>query len=95
MEIEEGIRTFTDIFLNLLIFLIIIRVILSWLRRGFSGPIANFVYSATEPVFNLARKLPHRFGMIDFSPIIALFGVDLFHGLLNNFIYPMLFNAPL
>jgi len=60
--------------------LILGRVILSWVSMGRSpitGPISRFVYEATEPLMRLIRKMPHRIGMIDLSPIIAILGIDL------------------
>lgn len=60
--------------------LILGRVILSWVNMGRSpitGPISRFVYESTEPIMRVIRKMPHRIGMIDLSPIIAILGIDL------------------
>ena len=71
---------FVTILGNLLTYAIFARVVLSWLSLGQQrapGPIASFINDITNPIFNLVKKLPHKVGMIDLSPIIALFGVSL------------------
>lgn len=51
---------------------------MSWFTMGQApGRIAMFLRDMTEPVMKLARKIPHRIGMMDLSPIIALLGIDL------------------
>ena len=65
---------------NLITYAIIGRVLVSWFtmgKPGGGGPISRFLFEVTDPIINLARKLPHKIGMIDLSPIIALIGADL------------------
>jgi uncharacterized protein YggT (Ycf19 family) len=45
---------------------------------GQKGRIYQFFCDVTDPILNLARKLPHRIGMIDLSPLIVLIGIDIF-----------------
>ncbi|MDW7675691.1 MAG: YggT family protein [Bacillota bacterium] len=52
--------------------LIIARVLLSWIRHNPYSPIIRFVYEITEPILGPFRRLIPRLGAIDFSPIIAL-----------------------
>lgn len=71
---------FVNIFKNLIIYAIIARVIVSWFQMGAYGSrgrISKFIYDATDPFIKVARKIPHRLGMIDFAPLIAIIGVDL------------------
>ena len=59
---------------------IIARVFMSWLRVGTSrsgGRISQMIIDVTQPVINIAKKIPHKIGMIDFSPIIALIALDI------------------
>ena len=58
-----------------LYFLIIARVIISWLSADPYNPIVQFITQVTEPVFALFRRLPLRIGMVDLSPVIALIAV--------------------
>jgi uncharacterized protein YggT (Ycf19 family) len=65
---------------NLITYAIIGRVLVSWFtmgRPGAHGPISRFLIEVTDPIVNIAKKLPHKIGMIDLSPLIALIGVDL------------------
>ncbi|MEL7567787.1 MAG: YggT family protein [Dehalobacterium sp.] len=54
--------------------LIIIRVLLSWIRHDPYHPIIKFIYEITEPILKPFRRLiPMRPGMpIDWSPFIAI-----------------------
>lgn len=56
-------------------FLIIARVVISWLSADPYNPIVQFVVQITEPIFSLFRRLPLRIGMMDLSPIVALVAV--------------------
>lgn len=63
-----------DVILNILMWLIIIRAILSWVSPDPHNPIVQFLYKTTEPILQPIRKLlplDFRFG-IDISPIIVL-----------------------
>ena len=74
---------------QLIVYAIIGRIIMSWLSMGQrrpTGKFAYFLHDITEPFFNLARKIPHRIGMIDISPIITILGVELIAGLIITLI---------
>ena len=71
---------FIDVLRNIFIYAIIGRVILSWFSMGKGKPtgrLAELIYEITNPVINFVRKMPHTIGMIDLSPLIALFGIDI------------------
>lgn len=60
---------------------IIGRILFSWFSMGNNGRPTNrfamILNDITDPVMNLAKKIPHTVGMLDLSPMIALIGVDL------------------
>ena len=68
---------------NILYGLLFIRVILGWMPMFRGGNIATFVFSFTEPFLAPIRKLIDRSPlggpgmMLDFSPIIAFFLLNL------------------
>ena len=67
-----------DMFFYILYILIFIRVIISWLPISYDNGFFKILYSFTEPILgpirNMMNKSPLGGGlMIDFSPIIALF----------------------
>jgi YggT family protein len=63
--------------LNVFLFAILIQVILSWINPGTHNPAISLVYSLTEPVLRPCRRLLPPVSGIDFSPIIALIGIQL------------------
>lgn len=59
--------------LELMQWLIIARVLFSWVNIGPSNRIAVFIYEITEPVLQPIRSVMPRGAMpLDFSPIIAI-----------------------
>ena len=68
---------FIDRFTEVLLFLIFLRVILSWFRPNPLNPIVRFVYGVTQPIFNVVyRFFPSlKKSPLDISPIIAYFGI--------------------
>lgn len=57
-------------------FLIIARIILSWVQIPYN-PVVKFIYEVTEPFLGIFRKIIPPVGMIDLSPIVALFALHL------------------
>ncbi|MEK7544542.1 MAG: YggT family protein [Patescibacteria group bacterium] len=81
------IAAFVSQILNLLTFAIIARALLSWFSQGRShslGRLEEVLYEITEPILMVIRRFPHRFGMIDLSPLIAIFALDFIRYLLGH-----------
>ncbi len=75
------------IVLNLYMYMIIARAIISWVNADPYNSIVRFLYNATEPVlYAIRRRFPVFFGGIDFSPMIVIL-VILF---LDDFVVPSL-----
>jgi YggT family protein len=65
--------------INIYIFIVVARAIISWVNPDPYNPIVRFLYIATEPVLRYVRRLMPIVSGIDFSPIIvmiALFFID-------------------
>ena len=61
------------IVLNLYMWIIIARAVISWVNPDPYNPIVRFLYSITDPVLlAIRRRLPLSFGGIDFSPIVVI-----------------------
>ncbi|OFZ65621.1 MAG: hypothetical protein A2W77_01985 [Nitrospinae bacterium RIFCSPLOWO2_12_39_16] len=61
-----------DIILNIYMWIIIIRALISWVNPDPYNPIVQFLYRVTEPVLSPIRRLIPAYATgIDFSPIIV------------------------
>ena len=84
--------TFLEAFIRVLAqalqLVIIVRVLLSWVPIRLPWGLGDFVWSVTEPILGpIRRALPAMSG-IDFSPLVALFGVQIAASLLLRLIPP-------
>jgi YggT family protein len=62
--------------LNLYMWIIIARAVISWVNPDPYNPIVRFLYSITDPVLlTIRRRLPLSFGGIDFSPIVVILAI--------------------
>ena len=77
-----------DMILQLLVWIIIIQVILSWLvafnvinlQSNFIRTIVDTLDRVTTPLYRPIRKLMPDFGGIDFSPLVVLLLIALVEG---------------
>ncbi|SHJ13223.1 YggT family protein [Geosporobacter subterraneus DSM 17957] len=83
-------RQSVDYFFRVLDFLIIARIIMSWINLNPYGTIYKLIYQLTEPILAPFRNFLIRLGVgggfIDFSPILAVFTL----GILRNIIITLL-----
>lgn len=82
-----GITNVIDIAFQVYIWLIIIRIILSWIRINIYPPFNKFIYEITEPLLGLARRYIPPLGMVDFSPIVVFFGLQLLRYLIISLLW--------
>ncbi len=76
-----------DFVLTVYTWIIIGRVIISWVNADPYNPIVRFLYEATEPLLGRIRRLlPLSMGGIDFSPLILIMGIMF----LQSFLVPTL-----
>ncbi|MDQ0286941.1 YggT family protein [Desulfofundulus luciae] len=66
--------------------LIFIRIILSFIRHNPYHPLIRFVYEITEPVLGFFRRFIPPVGMLDFSPLVAFFALELLRQIILNVI---------
>jgi YggT family protein len=65
--------------INIYLFIVVARAVISWVNPDPYNPIVRLLYMATEPVLRYVRRILPIFSGIDFSPIIvmvALFFLD-------------------
>ena len=65
-----------DYVLQIYSWIIIARVVISWVNADPYNPIVRAIYSVTEPVlYRIRRALPVYGGGIDFSPIVVFIAI--------------------
>ena len=57
--------------LDLYMFVIIIRVVLSWIRVNQFNPVVKMIYKVTEPVLAPVRAIIPDLGGVDISPVVV------------------------
>jgi YggT family protein len=66
------------------------RVIISWVNADPDNPIVRFLYMATEPVLSRVRRvLPVSMGGFDLSPVVVWIGVIFLQRFLVQSLYDL------
>jgi len=83
-----GIAKVLDVALNIYMWVIIIRALISWVNPDPYNPIVQILTRMTEPVLRPIRKLapPYKIG-VDLSPLIAVLIVIFLQYALINTLY--------
>ncbi len=72
----EALALVLEYVLQIYSWIIIARVVISWVNADPYNPIVRAIYSVTEPVlYRIRRALPVYGGGIDFSPIVVFIGI--------------------
>jgi YggT family protein len=86
----KAIATVLDVVLNMYMWLIIIRAIISWVNPDPYNPIVRFLYNVTEPVlYRVRRYLPVVFGGVDVSPIVVILAIIFLRQFLVQSLYQL------
>lgn len=84
----EIIKVATYYFVRVVNYLILIRIVMSWLVKNTNNSFYIFIYQVTEPILAPFRELLKKFGVggvLDFSPILAILTMQI----LANIIYSL------
>lgn len=73
---------FINIFFNLLIITLFIRILLSWFRIAEDNFFVQILFDITNPILLPFQKIIPPVGMIDFSPIAAFIVLEIIRELL-------------
>jgi YggT family protein len=84
----SSIAYIVNIAFEVYIFILIARVLFSWIRVNPYGKIYQFVFSLTEPLLAPIRRFMPKGMMIDFSPMLLM----LLLILLRQGIYILIYN---
>jgi YggT family protein len=67
--------------------ILIIRILLSWIQHNPYQPIIRFIYEVTEPYLRIFRRVVPAYGGIDLSPIIAFFVLRIIEWIVIRILY--------
>ena len=71
-----------DLLYWILVLAIIARAVLSWVRTDPYNPFVRIIVQITEPILAPIRRVLPATAGLDFSPLIAIIGLDILHRLL-------------
>lgn len=70
-ELFRSLALLLSLVFNIIYFVLVIRIILSWVGADPYNEIVRIIYTITDPILAPFRRLPLQMGGIDFSPIVA------------------------
>ena len=62
--------------LTLMFWIILIRVLMSWVSPDPYNPLVRALYQITDPILRPAQRLIPPIGGLDLSPIVVLLGIQ-------------------
>jgi YggT family protein len=83
-----GLVTYLDSFIHLLFtaltFAVFARVLLSWFPMRPDNPIVVILTEITDPILRPLRRIVPSLGMLDITPIVALFLLQILEQVLRS-----------
>ena len=66
-----------DVIFNVYTFLVVVRILISWVNPDPFNPIVGFLTRVTDPVLAPFRRMIPLIGPLDISPVVAIFVLQL------------------
>jgi YggT family protein len=86
----NAVATVLKFALNIYMWIIIARAVLSWVNPDPYNPIVRFIHNVTEPVlFQVRRRLPVVFGGIDLAPVVVFLVIMFLEYFVVNSLYEL------
>lgn len=86
-EFLRGLAHLLSLLFSIVYFLLVVRIILSWVNPDPYNEIVRIIFKVTDPILMPFRRLPLQAGGIDFSPIIAFLLLSFIRNFLVNVLY--------
>ncbi|MBF0252252.1 MAG: YggT family protein [Candidatus Omnitrophica bacterium] len=83
-ELLRSLALLISLVFNIVYFLLVIRIILSWVGSDIYNDFVRTIYMITDLVLRPFRRLPLQVGMIDFSPVVAFIVLSVAKNLFVN-----------
>lgn len=77
-----------SLFLQIMMWAIIVRAVLSWFDPRGQNPVSRALIEFTEPIVAPIRSIMPRMGMIDLSPMIAIFVIYILQSMISSAVNP-------
>lgn len=79
----------SNLIFQIVYFLLLIRVLLSWIPHDRSHPIVYHLYNITEPILAPFRNIisPYKTGGLDISPIFAFIALSILQKIVNELLF--------
>ncbi|MFH1552624.1 MAG: YggT family protein [Candidatus Omnitrophota bacterium] len=86
-ELLRSLALLVSLVFNILYFVLVVRIILSWVNADPYNDIVRIIYRVTDPILAPFRRLPLQMGGIDFSPIVAFLVLSVLRNFIVNILY--------
>ena len=86
-QVFQSLALLVSMIFNILYFILVVRIILSWVNADPYNEIVQVIYRITEPILAPFRRLPLQVGAIDFSPILAFIVLSVLRNFIVNILY--------
>ncbi|RKY42943.1 MAG: YggT family protein [Candidatus Makaraimicrobium thalassicum] len=86
-ELFRSLALLVSLVFNILYFVLVIRIILSWVNADPYNEIVQVIYRITDPILAPFRRLPLQIGAMDFSPIVAFLVLSVLKNFMVNILY--------
>ncbi len=83
-ELFHSLALLISLVCNILYFILIIRIILSWVNPDPDNDIVRIIYRISDPILLPFRRLPLQMGGMDLSPIVAFLALSFVRSFLVN-----------
>jgi YggT family protein len=69
----HGLAYVVNMILEIYLWVVIIRTVLSWIRPNPYNPLVRIIYGIVDPVtYRISRIMPTRIGMFDVAPFLVI-----------------------
>lgn len=93
IQIINFAASFVSILARILVYAIIARILASWFTMSQPGRprhrVVQVLHDITDPIMKPLKKLPLKVGMFDFSPIVAVFGIQFIAEILIDLLFAL------
>ena len=88
-ELIISIARLVSLVFSIVYFVLVIRIILSWVNPDPYNEIVQMIYRISDPILAPFRRLPLQMGGMDLSPIVAFIVLSVLRNFIVNVLYQL------